>query len=106
MGGGARFRSGSTIGYALRPVTLPNGTTASVTDLGHPHRSSEEITWDALVRYQFKLSNRLTGNVQLNVRNLLEENTRVRSAAFSTGITSIYSSQEPRTMILETTVKF
>ena len=48
----------------------------------------------------------MTAKVQLNARNLLEENLRVPSAAYSDGAVSRYSRQEPRTVIMETSVDF
>ncbi|MDO8542204.1 MAG: TonB-dependent receptor [Opitutaceae bacterium] len=106
VGGAVRYRSGAIIGYPLSSVTAPDGQMVTVTDLDRPYRSNDEITWDALLRYEFKLADRLTCKLQLNVRNVFEQNLRVRAAAYSDGGISRYFRQEPRSAMLETTVAF
>lgn len=106
VGGGARYRSRAKIGYPLKTISPTGGQTLSVTDLDHPFYAADELTWDALLRYEFRLPSRVTCRVQLNVRNVLDANRRVPAAAYSNGAVSRYFRQEPRTGMLETTFDF
>lgn len=105
-GGGVRYRSRGIIGYPLAKVTTPTGATTTVPDIGNPFHSAEQITFDALLRYQFKPSRKTTCEIQLNVRNVFDANKVVAAAAYTTGAVSRYFSSAPRTAILETTVGF
>ena len=55
VGGGARYRSRAKIGYPLKTISGSGGQAFAVTDLDHPYYSSDELTWDALLRYRLKL---------------------------------------------------
>ena len=48
----------------------------------------------------------MTCTLQLNVRNVLDQNKVVAAAAYSNGAASRYFNQEPRTAMLETTLGF
>ncbi|MEO6245983.1 MAG: hypothetical protein ABIQ12_11180, partial [Opitutaceae bacterium] len=106
MGGGARYRTRARIGYPLMMVKASNGQTVSTPDFEHPYYTADEITWDAMLRYRFKLHGRMTWDLQLNVRNVFDANRVAGATTLSTGVGVRYFSQEPRTATLETSLGF
>jgi outer membrane receptor protein involved in Fe transport len=74
VGGAARWQDKEAIGY---PVVL-HPTLGLVTDVKHPFMGSDEISYDSWLSYQRKVfRNTINWKLQLNVRNLLNDNRMV-----------------------------
>jgi outer membrane receptor protein involved in Fe transport len=74
IGGSVRWQDKEAIGYPV--VNHP--TLGLVTDIKHPFLGSDEITYDSWLSYQRRIfRNSINWKVQLNVRNLLNENRLV-----------------------------
>ncbi|SDS20606.1 TonB-dependent Receptor Plug Domain [Opitutus sp. GAS368] len=74
VGGGVRYSSAETLGYAPSGTGLnPDGTLASppfLADLSKPQKSPSETYFDLWVGYHRKLTNKINWNIQLNVANV------------------------------------
>ncbi len=74
VGGGVRYSSAETIGYAPAGTGLnPDGTLAAppfLADLSKPEKSPSEIYFDLWVGYHRKLTKKIDWNIQLNVANV------------------------------------
>lgn len=70
LGGAMRWQDSVAIGY---PV-INDPTLGLVTDIHHPFMGPSETTFDGWLSYQRKLSHGITWKLQLNVRNVLNDN--------------------------------
>jgi outer membrane receptor protein involved in Fe transport len=71
IGGAARWQDKVAIGY---PV-INHPQLGLITDIKHPFMGAEQITYDGSISYQRKIfDNRIGWKLQLNVRNLLNDN--------------------------------
>jgi hypothetical protein len=97
FGGAARWRAAPTVGYGV--TTGPNG--ASELDLSKKYRGEEELYFDALVGYRGRI--KAFGNVgyrvQLNVRNVLNEDDPVPIMRTTQGQIVRIATVEPRVIV-------
>lgn len=71
IGGAARWQDKVAIGY---PV-INDPVLGLITDIKHPFMGSDQITYDSWLNYQCKIFNgRIGWKIQLNIRNLLNDN--------------------------------
>lgn len=104
VGGYYRWSSPNTIGYQLRA----NGTL----DSARPFRGEPVSDAGLNLSYARKLTGRLTWKVQLNVRNLFNNDTPIPTRADQISTTDtrpinrIYRLQVPRTWVVTNTVSF
>ena len=74
VGGSARWQDKEAIGY---PVVM-HQTLGLVTDIKHPFMGSQEMSYDGWLNYQRRIfRNTINWKIQLNVRNILNENRLV-----------------------------
>jgi iron complex outermembrane receptor protein len=106
LGGGGRWRSAATTGYQLK--TLASGQ--QVLDLDRPYEGPEEFYIDAFARYSFRspewLWAKARWRVQVNVRNLLDEDGFLATQAAVDGRTKVYTYQFPRQFIVAAEAEF
>lgn len=104
IGGAARWRSAPTIGYGV--TTSESGE--SVLNLGQAYKGEEELYFDAIVGYrgQIKAFGGFNYRLQLNVRNVLNEDDPVPVAAFVNGGIAKIATVEPRLFVLTFAVNF
>lgn len=104
VGGAARWRSAPTIGYGVK--TSPTGTV--ILDLGKAYEGKAEFYVDLHAAYRGKM--KAFGNfnyrVQVNVRNVLNENDPVPVAALTTGAISRLATIDSRVTQLTFAVDF
>jgi hypothetical protein len=77
IGGAVRWQDKVAIGYPV--VTDP--TLGLVTDIHHPFWGPSQTTFDGWLSYQRKIWRNITWKVQLNVRNILNQNLLVPVSA-------------------------
>jgi hypothetical protein len=108
IGGASRWRSPDTIGYWGKPNEfLPEGRL--VADVTRPIKGEEILFFDAWVEYNRDIhlgSKKLNWSIQLNVRNLFDDDKFAALSADVDGRPTSYSRNEPRTFILTNTLKF
>ena len=106
LGFGGRWRSAPTVGYGLQK--LLGGQ--EVLDLNRPFKGANQFYADAFFSYSFRkvpLFRLLSGwKLQLNVRNLLNEDGLVVTDVGSSGAPQGYATQEPRQVIATLELKF
>lgn len=110
IGGAARWQDKEAIGY---PVVM-DPTLGLVTDIKHPFMGAEEISHDGWLSYQRRIfRNAINWKVQLNVRNILNENllvavkaNPVRIGDLTTRDIAAYRIAEGRTWQLSSTFSF
>lgn len=112
VGAGYRFRSPQVLGYraALVPNEFP--LPGSPAEVLAPARNAP-IEGDVLsetelfLGYSRKLGRRVTWRVQLNVRNILDDQDPLEQRAnIAEGFTTVYPVPEPRSFILTNTFSF
>ncbi|MGH8020264.1 MAG: hypothetical protein ACREIA_18690 [Opitutaceae bacterium] len=103
IGGAVRWRSAPTIGYGVK--TLDSG--ARGLDLDTAYKGDAEIYLDAILGYRGSMDafGGFDYRVQLNVRNLLDEDDYIPVRALSTGEISKIAIVEPRLFILSFAVE-
>jgi outer membrane receptor protein involved in Fe transport len=103
IGGAFRWRAAPTIGYGIKDT--PGG---SVLDLDTAYKGKEEMYVDALVGYRgrFEAFGGMNYRLQLNVRNLLNEDDPVPVGAFVTGGIAKIATVEPRVIVVSFGVNF
>jgi outer membrane receptor protein involved in Fe transport len=73
IGGAARWQDRAVIGFPV--INPPSGM---VVDISHPFMSSDMITYDSWLSYERRIfNNRIGWKLQLNVRNLLDDNLMI-----------------------------
>ncbi len=110
VGGAARWQDRVAIGY---PV-INDPQLGLITDIKHPFLGGEEIAFDGLLSYQRKIfANRINWKLQLNVRNLLNDNLLIPVKAnpvtvgdLKTHDNAAYRIGEGRTWLLTSTFSF
>ncbi|HUG09766.1 MAG TPA: hypothetical protein VMM36_02075 [Opitutaceae bacterium] len=104
LGGAIRWRAAPTIGYGV----TTNAAGATVLDLDRSYKGEEELTFDAFVGYRGRLQafGGLRYRVQLNVRNLFDEDEAVPVARITTGAVAKIATVEPRVFIATFGVEF
>ncbi len=81
VGGGVRYTSSETIGYAPQGTGLnPDGSLAAppfLSDLSKPEKAPSETYFDLWVGYHCKLTKKVNFNVQLNVANVGKQDSLI-----------------------------
>jgi outer membrane receptor protein involved in Fe transport len=117
VGGSVRWRDKTALGYGTRLATgaeLPYTTgflaptdTLLINDLQQPILGPDLLEFDGFIGYARKIfENRVNWRVQLNIRNLLDEQDRVPQRLLSTGDVAVFTIPSPRTFILTNTFTF
>lgn len=112
IGGTYQWRSRSVIGYEYRPVknTFPFpglGDTIPASDVTRPVFGRAVTTIDAFFGYNAKLpGDKLVMRVQLNVRNLFDDDGIIAQSSYSDGSRRFFTVPNPRQFILTTTLGF
>lgn len=104
LGGAARWRAKPTIGYGV--TTSAAG--ATVLDLDKAYRGQEEFYLDAILGYRgrFKAWGGFTYRLQLNVRNVLNDDDPIPVQTWTTGEVVKLATVEPRVFVLTFSVNF
>ena len=103
-GGAVRWRAAPTIGYG----TTLSETGSTVLDLDKSYKGEEELYFDAILAYRgrMKAFGGFSYRLQLNVRNVLDEDDPVPVAAFVNGRIAKLATVEPRLFIFTFGVNF
>lgn len=75
VGGGVRYQSGNTIGYA--PTGDPSNPATLGFALAHPYKGPSETNVDAWIGYTRKLTKKVAWHVQLNAENLFKHDALI-----------------------------
>jgi outer membrane receptor protein involved in Fe transport len=104
IGGAVRWRAEPTIGYGI----TTNAAGAVLLDIGQPYKGEPELYFDAIVGYRGKMTafGGFNYRLQLNVRNLLDEDDVVPVTALTTGAIAKVATVEPRVIVVTFTVSF
>ncbi|MEO6001689.1 MAG: hypothetical protein ABIZ04_17180 [Opitutus sp.] len=104
IGGAIRWRAAPTIGYGV--TTSTSGK--SVLNLDQPFKGAEELYVDAIIGYRARLKafGRLQYRLQLNVRNVLDDDAAVPITRLTTGAVAKLATVEPRVIIVTFGVDF
>lgn len=108
------WRSPAAVGFMTKTITdnefaVPglNVGPIEVNDLSRPVRGGALTSFDGFVGYSHRLlRNKITWRIQLNVRNLLDDQDLLVQRALSNGAGAIYTAQQPRSFILTNTFEF
>jgi iron complex outermembrane receptor protein len=94
FGGAVRWRGAPTIGYALKPGT--NG--GMLLDIDRPYMGKRELFFDAILGYRgrMKAFGGFSYRLQLNVRNVLDEQDPIPVTATTKGQVIRIATVEPR----------
>jgi outer membrane receptor protein involved in Fe transport len=112
VGGGYRWRSKQAIGYKASLVNNAfqfAGAPAQVLvpSIDSPIYGEPTAETELFFGYSRRLGKRVTWRVQLNVRNVFDDQDAVAQRAnITTGLTTIYAVPEPRSFILTNTFTF
>lgn len=104
FGMAVRWRAAPTIGYGLRP----DAEGGMAWDLDRPYRGKEEFYFDAMIGYRgrMKAFGGFSYRLQLNLRNLLDENDPVPTARITSGAVARLATVEPRVVVATFAVEF
>lgn len=104
LGGAVRWRSAPTIGYGVK--TSSSG--ATVLDLDKVYKGEVEQYVDLVTGYRGRLKafGGFNYRVQLNVRNLLNENDPIPVGALTTGVVSRMATVDSRVFVMTFAVDF
>lgn len=104
LGAAARWRAEPTIGYG---VTIADDG-AVLLDIGRPYRGESELYFDAVLGYRgkMKMFGGFDYRLQVNVRNVLNENDVIPVQALTTGAIAKFATVEPRVIVLNFSVSF
>jgi hypothetical protein len=104
LGNAVRYRSGATIGYRVKPSQYTPGS--FIPDLAKPLKGPDELLFDPFVAYTLTFANKVKWHVQLNARNVFNEDDPVATYATSDGINRAYMLQYPRQIFFTNTIEF
>jgi hypothetical protein len=111
LGGGYRWRDKGVIGYRATTIpnefnfpTLPENVTVPALESPVYSRATHDI--EALIGYSRKITKDVRWNVQLNVRNLLDDRDFIGQKANTSGTITNMTTPAPRTFILTNTFSF
>ena len=112
VGTGYRFRSPQVLGYLASMEKNEFPLPGSPSEVLVPARDSPlkgEVSKEAelFCGYSRRLGKRINWRVQLNIRNLLDnQDPMTQRANISTGLVTVYAVPEPRSFILTNTFSF
>ena len=103
VGGAIRYQSDVVIGYE----PIPGATASEVSfDLANPYKGPSETDFDLWVGYWRKLGDKITWQVQLNLRNAFNGNDLIPISTQPDGTAAGYRIKPPQTWTLTNTFKF
>jgi iron complex outermembrane receptor protein len=104
IGGAARWRAKPTIGYGVST----SAAGATVLDLDKAYLGEEEFYVDAILGYRgrFKAWGGFSYRLQLNVRNVLNDDDPIAVQTWTTGEVVKLATVEPRVLVLTFSVNF
>jgi hypothetical protein len=104
IGGAVRWRAAPTIGYGT--TTSASGST--ILDLDKAYKGKRELYFDAILGYRGKMEafGGFNYRLQLNVRNVLDENDPVPVATFVSGAVAKLATVESRVVVVTFAVNF
>lgn len=104
VGGAWRWRAAPVIGYGVRKNAGGN----DILDLNKNYKGIAESYFDAVIGYRGKLKafRGLDYRIQLNVRNVLDEDDPVPAGTITTGKVTRIATVEPRTILYTFAVDF
>lgn len=104
IGGAVRWRAAPTIGYGV----TTNSSGKTVLDLDQPFKGKEELYFDAILGYRgrMKAFGGVSYRLQLNIRNLLDDDDPVSVARLTTGAVAKLATVEPRVIVATFAVDF
>ena len=106
LGSGLRWQDKVGIGYPIIASTIA-GKVVNVPDLQRPYYGPAEFAVDGWVGYTRKIwQNRINWRLQLNVRNLLDDDTLIPAAAQPDGSIASWFAPQGRTFMLRSTFEF
>jgi len=106
LGSGLRGQDKVGIGYPIIASTIA-GKVVNVPDLQRPYYGPSEFAVDGWVGYTRKIwQNRINWRLQLNVRNLLDDDTLIPAAAQPDGSIASWFAPQGRTFMLRSTFEF
>ena len=108
------WRSPAAVGFLTKTITDNEFATPGVSvgaievnDLSRPVLGGALTSFDGFFGYSRRLlRNKLMWRVQLNVRNLLDDDGLLVQRGLSTGMGAIYTAQQPRLFILSNSFDF
>lgn len=106
IGGAGRWRNSDAIGYGKPNPLIATGQVADITRL---IRGDDILVFDTWIAYErdFAIAgHKLNWNIQLNVRNLLNDDNITPVSAYYDGTYTADTRNESRTVILTNTIKF
>jgi hypothetical protein len=122
VGGSVRYRGERTLGYRDRtlnasdftdpllstPGLFPAGSSVTVADLAHPIKGGSVWNTDAVLGYSTSLfSRRVRWNINLNVRNVLDDDRLIPQNGLSAaGRPVVFQYPEPRVFLLTNSFDF
>jgi hypothetical protein len=104
VGGAIRYQSDVVIGYEPVPTT-PNASEITF-NLDDPYKGPSETDFDLWIGYWRKLGDKVTWNIQLNVRNAFNGNDLIPISTQPDGTPAGYRIKPPQTWTLTNTFKF
>ena len=104
VGGAVRWRAAPTIGYGTK--TSASGST--ILDLDRAYKGEEELYFDVILGYRGKMTRfgKFNYRLQLNVRNVLNEDDPVPVGAFVSGAIAKLATVDPRVYVMTFAVDF
>ncbi|MDQ8184187.1 hypothetical protein [Pelagicoccus sp. SDUM812002] len=108
LGGAARWRSADTIGYESMENPI-NPAAPRLSDLSRPIKGSEIFEMDAWLSYSMPFTfgqHDLDWEIQLNIRNLLDESGFEPITVYTDGTYTAYTQKTPREFILSSKIRF
>lgn len=111
VGGGGRWRSRDTIGYYGKPNPLLTDPSVKllVSDLNRPIYGPEILVFDGWIGYERPISiaeHKCTWSVQLNIQNLLNDDKIEPRWAYTDGTITAYARNEPRAVIVSSSLRY
>lgn len=104
VGGAVRWRAEPTIGYGV----TTNSDGAVLLDIARPYKGPQEWYTDAFIGYRGRMRafGGFTYRLQLNVRNVLDDDDLVPVTALTTGEIARVATVEPRVIVVTFAVNF
>jgi outer membrane receptor protein involved in Fe transport len=103
VGGGIRYQSEVGIGYEPIPGATPNSLSY---DLSNPYMGPAETNFDLWASYTRKISSKVEWQIQLNVRNFLQDDELIPITTQPDGSAAAYRIAPPEIWTLSNTFRF
>jgi len=107
IGGSVRWQDSQVIGYPIVLRTDSEGNDVALRDISRPVSGPTDTKVDTWIRYKTKiLDDKVNWTLQLNVRNLFDENDLIDARLNYGGLPNIVRFNEGRRFILSSTFDF